>query len=55
MLFPDRPYMDPISRICGYNNHEATCVEDVIAQFQITIDRLEASLAPDMEREQVNA
>lgn len=50
---PHRPCMGPEDRICVFNNHEAKTVEDVIAQFQITIDRLERERAPRDDRELV--
>jgi hypothetical protein len=54
--FPDYPAMDPEGRICGFNNREADTVEDVIAQFQITIDRLARQNHPaSRERELVDA
>lgn len=51
---PVVPFMDPISRICHFNNVQVRSVEDVIAQFQVTIDRLESSRVP-VEHELVNA
>lgn len=48
-----RPCMDAVSRICDFNNEEARSVEDVIAQFQITIDRLERERLPREDRELV--
>jgi hypothetical protein len=46
--------MDAIARICLFNNEEAQTVDDVIAQFQITIDRLARQNHPaSRERELV--
>lgn len=53
LSMPSEPCMDAIERICQFNNYEATTVDDVIAQFQVTIDRLERERAPREERELV--
>lgn len=53
MPMPHRPCMSSVDRICVFNNEEAATVEDVIAQFQITIDRLERERAPREDRELV--
>lgn len=50
---PSRPCMDSVQRLCVFNNGEAETVEDVIAQFQITIDRLEREQALVEHRELV--
>jgi hypothetical protein len=54
MPMPKEPCMDAIARICLFNNEEAQTVDDVIAQFQITIDRLARQNHPaSRERELV--
>jgi hypothetical protein len=56
MPMPRHACMHPASRICEFNNEEAQTKEDVIAQFQITIDRLVRQNHPaSRERELVNA
>jgi uncharacterized membrane protein YccC len=54
MPMPTEPCMDSIARICLFNN-EADRKDDVIAQFQITIDRLKTQEALIKHRELVNA